>query len=100
MFLPIPSSKAAALLAISVSLTYVIYFIHFMAFNEHNVAKYVHGLDIVSIDFSLPGLQYDGNILQNHERHHGALVVLGPIPVHHGGDLATPSSPSRILAAG
>ncbi|KMY89990.1 adenylyl cyclase X E isoform X2 [Drosophila simulans] len=51
MFLPIPSSKAAALLAISVSLTYVIYFIHFMAFNEHNVAKYVHGLDIVSIDF-------------------------------------------------
>ncbi|XP_039494766.1 adenylyl cyclase X E isoform X1 [Drosophila santomea] len=51
MFLPISSILAAALLAISVSVIYVLYYIHFIVFSDHNIAKYVYGLDIVSIEF-------------------------------------------------
>ncbi|KRJ97664.1 adenylyl cyclase X E isoform X4 [Drosophila yakuba] len=51
MFLPISSILAAALLAISVSVVYVLYYIHFIVFSDHNMAKYVYGLDIVSIEF-------------------------------------------------
>ncbi|XP_043650672.1 adenylyl cyclase X E-like isoform X3 [Drosophila teissieri] len=51
MFLPIPSIMGAALLAISVSVIYLLYYIHYIVFTEHDLPKYVYGLDIVSIDF-------------------------------------------------
>ncbi|XP_044315928.1 adenylyl cyclase X E-like isoform X2 [Drosophila rhopaloa] len=50
MFLPIPSIRGAALLATSVSMVYVAYFLHFIAFDQNNKVRSIHGLDVISVD--------------------------------------------------
>ncbi|XP_043063829.1 adenylyl cyclase X E-like [Drosophila ficusphila] len=50
MFLPIPSIRGAALLATSVSLIYVAYFMHFLAFTSKRFLRRVYGIDVVSVD--------------------------------------------------
>jgi len=50
MFLPIPSITGAALLAFSVSLLYVVYFVHFLVTDPSDLAKHIHGFDVISVD--------------------------------------------------
>ncbi|XP_016970875.2 adenylyl cyclase X E-like [Drosophila rhopaloa] len=50
MFCPIPSIRGAALLAISFSIVYVVYFLHFIAFHQNNSVRNIHGFDMISVD--------------------------------------------------
>uniref|UniRef100_A0A6P4DYU6 adenylate cyclase n=1 Tax=Drosophila rhopaloa TaxID=1041015 RepID=A0A6P4DYU6_DRORH len=50
MFLPIPSIRGAALLATSVSIAYVVYFLHFLALDNNQTVRDIHGFDVISVD--------------------------------------------------
>ncbi|XP_017065352.2 LOW QUALITY PROTEIN: adenylyl cyclase X E-like [Drosophila eugracilis] len=50
MFLPIPSIKAAALLAFSVSVIYIFYFLHFIPFGQKAMASPVRGLELITVE--------------------------------------------------